>query len=242
MKKLFLVILLSAFVLGLLAQSPSPNPFPKTISVTGSAELEIIPDEIYVAVTLREYQKKGENKKELEAIKTHFLQSCKAAGIPDSAISIAAFTGFNEYYVHRKKKKDPNMMASIVYQVKFSDSKTMDALVDRLDDEATQHFLVTGTSHSQITTIRKQLKIKAVQAAREKGLYLTGAINEKLGPAISIIEPEEPGYGPITPYSNVMLMRLDGYAAMEKEGSINPQIDFRKIKLKYEVKMVFAIE
>jgi uncharacterized protein len=242
MKKLFLLTLFSVFVHVLFAQSSSPNPFPKTISVTGSAELEIIPDEIYVSVMLREYQKKGENKKELEAIKTHFLQSCKAAGIPDSSVSIAAFTGFNEYYVHRKKRKDPNMMASIVYQVKFTDSKTMDALVDRLDDEATQHFLVTGTSHSQVTSIRKQLKIKAVQTAKEKGLYLTGAINEKLGPAISIIEPEEPVYGPINPYANVRLQALDGYAAMEKDASINPQIDFRKIKLKYEVKMVFAIE
>lgn len=58
MKKLFLITLFSVFVLGLFAQSPSPNPFPKTISVTGSAELEIIPDEIYVSVMLREYQKK----------------------------------------------------------------------------------------------------------------------------------------------------------------------------------------
>ena len=40
-----------------------PNPFPKTISVSGSSEMEITPDQIYVHITLREYQKKGEKEK-----------------------------------------------------------------------------------------------------------------------------------------------------------------------------------
>ncbi len=34
------------------------NPYPKTISVNGSAEMEIVPDEIYVQIRLGEYQKK----------------------------------------------------------------------------------------------------------------------------------------------------------------------------------------
>jgi uncharacterized protein YggE len=38
------------------------NPYPKTITVTGSAELEIIPDEIYVQVDLREYEKRDRGK------------------------------------------------------------------------------------------------------------------------------------------------------------------------------------
>ena len=38
------------------------NPYPKTITVTGSAEMEIIPDEIYVQVHLKEYDKKGDGK------------------------------------------------------------------------------------------------------------------------------------------------------------------------------------
>ena len=34
------------------------NPYPKTINVTGSAEMDIVPDEIYVQVDLREYKKR----------------------------------------------------------------------------------------------------------------------------------------------------------------------------------------
>jgi len=64
MKKITLFF--AAFLsLGLLnAQNTQPGcyPFPKTISVTGSAEMEIIPDEIYVQVDLREYKKNGRRK------------------------------------------------------------------------------------------------------------------------------------------------------------------------------------
>src|SRR5258708_7408526 len=74
---------------------PGCYPFPKTISVTGSAEMEIIPDEIYVQVDLREYKKKGEDKTEIDKIKEDFLATCKAVGIADSNISVASFDGYN---------------------------------------------------------------------------------------------------------------------------------------------------
>ena len=55
------------------AQNTLNNPYPKTITVSGSAELEIVPDEIYVQVDLREYEKKGSGKIDLETIKKNFL-------------------------------------------------------------------------------------------------------------------------------------------------------------------------
>ncbi|HKC36105.1 MAG TPA: SIMPL domain-containing protein, partial [Chitinophagaceae bacterium] len=76
------------------------NPFPKTISVSGSAEMEIVPDEIFVNIQLSEYQKRGEPKKDLETIKTQFLQSTEALGIPDSLVSIIFYSGYSNssYY------------------------------------------------------------------------------------------------------------------------------------------------
>jgi uncharacterized protein YggE len=242
MKKPILLAVLVIAAIHLPAQLPSPNPFPKTITVEGSAEMEVIPDEIHVAITLREYQKKGENKKELEAIRQHFLESCRAVGIPDSLISVAAYTGFNNYYQLRKKKKDPNMMARIVYQVKFRSTSTMDALIEKLDDEATENFQVVNTSHSKITEFRKQLKIKAIQAAKEKALYLTEAIQEKLGHAITVTEPSE--FNPIRPmtsigYSNIRVAGIERENAdMYKE----QEIDFKKMKLRFEVSVIFALQ
>lgn len=236
--------MLTGFTATVFAQQPATvNPFPKTITVSGSAEMDLIPDEIYVNITLREYQKKGESKKELETIKTQFLEYCKSAGIPDSVISISSFTGYNNYYNFRRKKKDNDLMASIVYQVKFKDSKTMDLLVEKLDDEATQNFVIASTSHSKMTEFRKQLKIKAIQAAKDKGIYLTEAIGEKLGAAITINEPDVTDI--YSSNDNIRIRGTNSFTSnmvFDKKDEYSQQVDFKKIKLRFEVSVIFALQ
>ncbi len=59
----------------------------------------------------------------LEKIKADFLKNARSIGLPDSAVSIASYDGFNGYpYWWRKKKKD-ELYASITYQIKFGSSK-----------------------------------------------------------------------------------------------------------------------
>ena len=251
MEKLIIIVNIFLFASAVNAQQVQPiftnNPFPKTITVSGSAEMEIVPDEIYVNITLREYQKRGDNKKEIETIKTAFLENCKAIGLPDSVISIISFTGFNNYYSFKKRKKDPDMQSSITYQVKFKSSELMDKLVEKLDDEATQNFVIASTSHSKMTEFRRQLKIKAVQAAKDKGIYLTEAVSERLGEAITIIEPDESnntlafanGFASNNAYSQTNLSFRD---SSRSESGAEQEIDFKKIKLRYEVSVVFALK
>ena len=251
MKKLIIIVNFFLFATAFYAQQVQPiftnNPFPKTINVSGSAEMEIVPDEIYVNVELKEYQKKGENKKGIETIKTQFLEACKAVGIPDSLISIVSYAGNNPYF-WKKRKKDPDLFAGITYQVKFNNSELMDKLVEKLDDDATQGFLIVSTSHSKMTEYRRQLKIAAVKAAKEKGIYLTEAVGEKLGEAIKINEPDENTltrtsglYGSTQGYNVVARgasqARLSNEAFFDETG-----IDFKKIKLRFEVDVVFALK
>ncbi|MCX6317138.1 MAG: SIMPL domain-containing protein [Bacteroidetes bacterium] len=242
-KKILLGICLAIATFTATAQQTAANPFPKTISVSGSAEMEVIPDQIYVNIVLREYQKKNEPKKDLETLKTNFMESCRSIGLPDSIISIASYTGFNNYYWLRKdRKKTPDLFASITYQVKFSNSKQMDDLIEKLDDEATQSFEIVNTSHSKMSEYRKQLKILAVKAAKDKGIYLTEAIGEKLGPAITVNEPDE---------SNLQIARISNnvYSQTRLENNVRydagdktVEIDFKRIKLRYEVSVVFALQ
>jgi uncharacterized protein len=250
MKKITLLLTATAFVFAVHAQNnaqPGCYPFPKTISVTGSAEMDIIPDEIYVQVDLREYKKKGEDKVEIDKIKADFLSSCKSAGIPDSNIFVASFDGYNMANIWRRRKKDPDLLASIAYQIKFSSTKLIDELVNRLDDDATNNFRITKVSHSRISEYRKQLKLMAVKAAKEKAIYLTDAVNEQLGSAVTIAEPEESISsdvlsGKYRSASNVVsgfyMKDLDkGSYGITDEG-----VDFRKIKLRFEVKALYALK
>jgi uncharacterized protein len=213
------------------------NLFPRTITVTGSAEMEIIPDEIYVQVDLKEYDKKGQGKVNIDRIKHDFLLSVKSLGIPDSLVSIAAFDGLNSNPWWRKKHKKDELYATISYQVKVSNSNQLDQLVDILDDNATENFFIQRTATSRMEELRKKLKIDAIKAAREKADYLSEAINEKTGVAVTINEPVE--Y--FTPYvynmkaSNIQL----------REQAMTPEdatVSFKKIKLKYDITVVFALQ
>ncbi|MFN8290702.1 MAG: SIMPL domain-containing protein [Chitinophagaceae bacterium] len=241
MRKMLFMTLLCFVIVKAPAQQPATNPFPKTITVSGSAEMEVIPDEIYVNISLREYQKKGESKKQLETIKADFLKACSAAGLPDSVISIQSYSGNNNYFSLRRKARNPDLNTGITYQVKFSGSKQMDDLVDRLDDEATMAFSIVSTSHSKITEYRKQLKIEAIKAAKVKALYLAEAIGEKAGAAITITEPDTISYGGFT-YGLYNTIANSNYNLPDSVQSNGPAVDFRKLKLHFEVTVVFALQ
>jgi uncharacterized protein YggE len=247
MKKIILIAVLCPALFMVKAQQPSGNPFPKTITVSGSAAMEVVPDQIFVNVMLREYQKRGEEKKDLEKIKTDFLEACRASGLPDSVVSIVSYTGYNNYFWLRKKKKNPDLNASITYQIVFSNSRQMDDMVDKLDDEATQSFNIVSTSHSKMTEFRKQLKIQAVKAAKDKAIYLTDAIAEKLGSAITVKEPEENGsdvYGLTGRLKGVNVASQSNayYKSAVNDYDKGVEIDFKKLKLRYEVDVIFALQ
>lgn len=214
----------------------------KTINVSGSAEMEVVPDEIYVQVELREYDKKGGSKADIDAIKSNFLKAAASTGISEADISVQGYQGWDgNFWLYRKnKKKNPDLKASITYLVKLATTKKMDELVQKLDDEATQNFFIAKVSHSKIQEFKKQLKIKAVQAAKEKAAYLAEAINEKPGEALTINEPNEINPFPQPVFANRM-MKTEAQN-MDNGNEPTPNIDFKKIKLQYEVNVVFALK
>jgi len=237
MNKIITLVFLTFLTAGLFAQTP--NPFPKTITVTGSAELEIIPDEIYVVVTLKEYEKRGTGKIELEKIKTDFLNSCKSIGLPDSAITIAAYEGYNPKTWWNKKAKD-ELYATIAYQIKFNSSKKIDELVSKLDDNATQNFDVTLVSHSKIQEYRKQVKIQAIKAAKAKAEYLTEAVGEQLGVAVAITENQNEPVAPL--YNMNQLAYTNTTSTVSGDLNEGAGLDFKKIRLRMEMNVVFALK
>lgn len=239
MKNLILLFTLTMFSMTAFAQNYVNNPYPKTITVNGSAEMEITPDEIYVIVDLKEYEKKGSGKITIDKIRQDFLKAVRSLGLPDSNLTIAAYDGMNGNPWWRKKNKlKDELYSSISYQVKLTSSAQVDQLVDKLDDAATQNFYIQRTSHSKLTEFRKQLKIQAVKAAKEKAIYLAEAINESIGTAVTINEPNE--Y--YTPYYGNMRSNMMMKAESMQDESSEPQADFKKIKIRYDVNAVFALK
>src|ERR1044072_2813060 len=152
-KILMLLLTISAFAT---AQGQTVvNPYPKTVTVVGSAEMEIVPDEIYVQVYLKEYEKKGSGKVSIDKIRQDFLTAVRSLGLPDTAISVSGYDANNYNPWWRKKNKKDELYASITYQVKLRNTAQVDQLVDKLDDNATQNFYISRTSHSKLDEFRK---------------------------------------------------------------------------------------
>ena len=243
MKKIFIpmmAIIITMLSFNAIAQDASK--LPRTINVSGSAEMEVVPDEIYVMVELREYDKKGGGKTDITSIKNDFIKSALSVGIPETDLSVQGYQGWdgNYWLYKRNKKKNPDLKASITYQVKLASTKKMDELVQKLDDEATQNFFIARVAHSKVQEYKKQLKIQAVKAAKDKAGYLAEAIGEKVGEAITINDPNEIGYYPPPMYANRMMKEQAMGATANAPEDAN--IDFKKIKLQFDVNVVFALK
>lgn len=238
MKKIILA--LSASLCLLVANAQTDNTIKqRTINVTGTAELEITPDEIYVNIELREYTKKNGDKVNIETIRNQFLSAVKSMNVADTDVVVQGYSGWdgNYWWYQKNKKKNPDMKAGVTYEVKVKTVDDMDKLVDKLDDEATQNFYISRTSHSNMDSIKKELKIQAVKAAKYKASYLAEALGDEVGDALTINDPNESGDFPRPIYNgNVM------FKAQAADQSAPMNVDFKKIKIQYDVNVVFELK
>lgn len=209
------------------------------IEVTGSAEMKVVPDEIYVNFTLQEYYNKQKLKIDIDQIQKDFLNRCDKAGIGKDRIQIQNISGFdsNSWYWKKRRKEQPDLLATTTYIIKFNTASDIDKLVNNLDDHATQNMFISKTTHSKIENFRKEVKIKALQAAKAKAQYLCESIGEKIGKTLFIQELGRESVMPM--YSNLMAMNSQMEMA---DASANEGIDFQEITIRYEILARFKIQ
>jgi len=245
MKNKSFILLITACLSAVLIScncSNNKSESPKKIEVTGSAEMEFVPNEIYMTFTLKEYMDASKKKIKLENIKTDFLALCKEAGVADSNISISSYTGNErwDYYWYKRRKSEPDFMGSISYAVKVSSTDKLDKIVSGLNENAIDNFSISKTSHSDIEQFRKDVKTKALIASKAKAEYLAKSIGEEIGEALLIqeIENSYTGY-----YSNAYSnSNVVSQTAMSMEGDNSSGPNFQKIKLRYEMKVEFKLK
>ncbi len=242
MKKLFLfAALISMISFTSLAQQTIAvtNPV-KKIEVTGSAEMEVVPDEVYVGVTLKEYYKPNKTKVSIDEISKSFITTCEKAGIGKERIEVQNMSGFDQstWWQRKQKKEQPDLMQQTTYTVKFTSPGEIDKLVNLLDDNATQNIYISKTSNSKEMEYRKQLKMQALQNAKTKAQYMLEGIGAKAGDVLFVKEIEiNDNIYPM--YKGAMMM---ANAAMESNVSANEGLNFTKIKYRYEVEAHFEIK
>lgn len=184
MKRICLVLTSVLFYALVHAQAPSDQT--RRIDVTGSAEMDIVPDEIFFTIILEEYIPEKKDKKiEIEQLEKDLIASVAKAGIPKENLQIENVFGENWIY---KNKKQKDFLQKKKYVLKLSSPEKIDQVLDPLDQKAIENVYISRYSHSKIEEYRKQLKIEAIKNAKIKATYLLQAIGDEVGKTLLVQE------------------------------------------------------
>jgi uncharacterized protein YggE len=234
MKHLFLSVgFIVCCVISAISQEPQKeNPY---IEVVGNAEMEIVPNEIYISFTLKE-RMDGKKKIEIEAQEKELKKQLQKAGFDLEKLSLAdASADFVTV-----KRKNQEVLASKNYIMKVATTTEVASVFEVLDNVQALNGDITRVAHSEIEKYRKEVKINAVKAAKDKAAYLLEAIGEKAGKPLLIQERET--YDDIMPLANYRMKAAGAMADTEMAQDNLPELSFQKIKLKYSVFARFAIQ
>src|ERR1700761_4917017 len=174
MKKLLMLMVLVTLVCGAFAQNVDLR---RRIEVTGTAEKEVTPDIINVSISLQEYLD-GRKKITIDQLEGQLEKAVNDAGIPKSDFTISNVSGWNNAY---QKKKNPDFLAGKQYNIKFSDLNKFNEILSAIDPKGIQSTNVDSYDYSKMTDLKRELKIQALLAAKDKAAYLLKSIDEKVG-------------------------------------------------------------
>lgn len=203
------------------------------IEVTGKAEMEIIPDQIYIKVLLSE--KDTKNKVSVSELEKQMIQKLKEIGINiDKELMVKDMgSNFKNYLLSKKE-----IILTKEYQVIVHDGKTASQLFVELEKIGISNIDIEKLDHSKMEQFRREVKINAIKASKEKAEALTAAINQGIGRAIYIQEIQN-FYGYPQVSNNIMIR---GIASGYNTSNNQPEIDFEKIHIEYSIMCRFELK
>ena len=227
-----IILLISNFVY---AQTGEKNFIDQNyIEVTGKAEMEIIPDEIYLKIEIKEKDYKG--KQILEDLEKLMNERLIEIGIDiskDLAIKDLV-SNFKNYW-----KKSNKIYTSKEFQLLVHDANTAGLVFQELESIGISNITIDRVNHSKIQELKAEVKVKAIIASKLKATSLVSAIDQTIGKAIFIQEIENFNIGGrIDRLSNIV---VTNYRLKEQPEKSMPIIEFEKIKLEYSILTRFEL-
>lgn len=240
MKHIFFTCILGFGLSGLLsAQITDRTTEVPYIEVTGNAELNIIPDEIFIDIQLNE-KYDGKTKISIQEQEEKMRADLLALGIPASDIMLnSADADFM-----RINWKTDDVLTRKKYTVKVKDAATAGKVFKELSLIDIKTARIARVDHTKMDSLLKEVKILAIKAAKNKADYLLNAIGQQCGNALIIMEsPSNSGL-------ELELMNVSGVMRQNRRveteefsgGYDDDAIQFRKIQLRSSIYVKFAIK
>lgn len=203
------------------------------IEVTGTSEVEIIPDKIHYIIEIQEYFEEefdGKSKPEeyrtkvpLSWIERRLMWVLETNDIPRESVRIQEI---GDYW----RKQGQDFLISKQLDITLQDFKQIDAIVKHVDTRGIRTMRIGELESKDMLTYHKQGKIEALKAAQRKATYLVEALGKKLGPVIRIVEEGNTGLSSLfSAQSNVRASEVSSFDS------------FRTIKKNYSMLVRFEI-
>lgn len=224
--KLFLGAILLAFSAQMApSQTQISTPY---IEVTGTATMNIMPNEITVEIGIEEYYKSkliGSDSTivKLADIEKKVRKVLVQAGVPESQILVSEMGNY------RHRELAPELLMAMRLSAVVTDFNQIDKIAEKLDRKGITSFNVVKVDNSDIDQYNQKGLNAALDAAREKAKGIAANENLTLLQPIEIVETGSNHFD--TPaYSNV---------AFDAGSGVN---SFRSIIRKYVVKVKYAFQ
>jgi uncharacterized protein YggE len=179
----------------------------------------------------------GKSKVDISQLENQLETAVKAAQIPKEDFTINNVSAYN-YLV--QKKKNPGLLVSKQYTIRFHDLDKFNAIVTSLNPNGVKSTNVVKIDYSRKDELRKQLLIDALNAAKSKAEYLLNGLNEKSGKIISLTESDNTNQD-YALFNRMVFKSMTSQSYNENNIGSDSDIDVKKIKLSFQVNAVFEI-
>ena len=225
-KKTLLLSMLMLVTLSLQAQTNE-----RYIEVTGTSEIEIVPDKIHYLIEIREYFEEefdGKSKPEeyrtkvpLSEIEQGLREALDKAGIPQNAIRTQEIA---DYW----RQQGQDFLVSKKFDITLTNFNQINEIVKRIDTKGIHTMRIGELENKDMLAYHQKGKIEALKAAQRKATYLVEALDKRLGDVIRIVEK---GSGKASPFVQSNVLSSDA-ASFD---------NFRTIKKNYSMLVRFEI-
>jgi uncharacterized protein YggE len=204
------------------------------IEVTGSAEMEVEPNEIFLFIRLREFEE-NRAKVSLEKLDQDFLQAVKSANIDRKNLTIADAGS----KLSKIRRKDKDAFREKSYELKLTSAAELERFLEKIEPVKVDQLDLTRLHHTDMEKFKIDLKVKALQAAQSKASTLLKAVGAEIGKPIMVRDWDQDPVQPLPQArANVMMYKeAQGMDMAEEE-----QIGFRKLKLRAQITAQFEIK
>ena len=235
MKKL-LVMAAGLLLLSTAASAQQSETYPSYITVTGNAEREVTPDEIYVGITVDESDSRS-GKITVAEQERKMIAELKKLGIDtDKALQIGDMSGDLKSYVLRRDR----VQTQKSYVLKVNDAATLGKVFQALGGIGISQMRLIKATRSDLEQIRMELRAEAMKNARQIAETLAGAIGQKAGKAFMISDNNYYGNGTIYFNEAMPVARSAKMEAMAADTSA--PLEFQDLRINCSVNVRFILE